>query len=673
MGGFDPQAVMNFLNAAGGNASGYAPSAPSPSPAPSSAATAGQNLTAGIKGYLSNIFYNLGEQAKPALGMPTDAEQSQIDALHQQRMAAIQQTNNTLQAAAALPGQIDQAKQAMVVGNYIRSLPSDHPVKTALVSSMTGQPDPNAQQGTQSGQPGSPAAVNGVVTVPRTSNALATAYQQMTQPPTSLGPAQPQGSGLKPFDVLGYLRDQAIAQSSQLPPSADLSALAQPGQQPNVKLSASGRLKQILAGGLTGFSNAEFAHFGIPTTYQQDVMQGQRQLQAAQTGETQARTAQMQTQVPVTIPGIGTVYMGQNLAAKGLAPTIAGQYRLTAQQMQDQTRLAVADLQSGRLGKLVLGTDPNTNAPGYQKFDRNGNSMGWIDNAIVPDLLERTKQTIDWKQDAYGNLHPMPVTTTTGPNLPGAGGQNAPGGQRGLPPMNQGEDVGAYLNRIAQPGETPTDTMQRLMSGMQSGSGPGKATRQSGARPNSGFTGANSMVPVIGFDNSGNQVFTDAGSAPSMGLTQVRKAGAAEAEKVTNARNMLVLLDNNDPNNPGVMQLINAADQQGLLGPISGRWNEFLSGKVGTGNPIYTALRTKLNGLSTTALMQVHVGARGGSNLLEHFADLANSGKMDAANLRSAVGAEQQYVREKAMLPGNFVRGNQAPANGSQYGFVPSQ
>jgi hypothetical protein len=56
-------------------------------------------------------------------------------------------------------------------------------------------------------------------------------------------------------------------------------------------------------------------------------------------------------------------------------------------------------------------------------------------------------------------------------------------------------------------------------------------------------------------------------------------------------------------------------------------------------------------GLATTALMQVHVGSRGGAFLLEHFDDLASAKKMDAPAFKAALDVENRYVTQKAMLP----------------------
>lgn len=158
------------------------------------------------------------------------------------------------------------------------------------------------------------------------------------------------------------------------------------------------------------------------------------------------------------------------------------------------------------------------------------------------------------------------------------------------------------------------------------------------------------MKSVIGFDSKGNQIFSSAGDAKALGLKSVREVGQAEAEKVTNARSLMPLLNSTDPEDPGVLQMAKKLQDEGKLGPLAGRWNDFLAGKWGSGDPEYAAFRAKM-GLSTTALMQVHVGSRGGAFMLEHFQDLANAGKMDGPTLLSALDTESKYVARKAMLP----------------------
>jgi hypothetical protein len=93
-----------------------------------------------------------------------------------------------------------------------------------------------------------------------------------------------------------------------------------------------------------------------------------------------------------------------------------------------------------------------------------------------------------------------------------------------------------------------------------------------------------------------------------------------------------------------------ALDAKGKMGSsATSRINDALLSKAGS-DPDYAPLFVHTH-LLATALMQAHVGSRGSSDMMEEFKSLANSGKMNAATLRSALGAEYNYVHEKAMLP----------------------
>ena len=158
---------------------------------------------------------------------------------------------------------------------------------------------------------------------------------------------------------------------------------------------------------------------------------------------------------------------------------------------------------------------------------------------------------------------------------------------------------------------------------------------------------------VIGQDKNGNLVAVGAADAKSYGLTNVIEPGQLQAEKIINARNLLPLFNNNDKEDPGIIQLVDRLDKVGKLGIIASRWNEFMTGTLGQSlhDPDIEALRVKV-GLGNTALMQVHVGNRGGAYLLEHFEDLVNSKKMDAENLRTGFRTEFNYIKHRAMMPG---------------------
>ncbi len=103
-------------------------------------------------------------------------------------------------------------------------------------------------------------------------------------------------------------------------------------------------------------------------------------------------------------------------------------------------------------------------------------------------------------------------------------------------------------------------------------------------------------------------------------------------------------------------QEIASLGSEGKLGPLSGRFNEFMTGKVGSGDPAYTELRTDL-GLFQTALMKAHVGSRGSEMMMQHFQGLIDSGKMTPETLNAALssikGYLNTYVKEGQFVPPN--------------------
>jgi hypothetical protein len=179
---------------------------------------------------------------------------------------------------------------------------------------------------------------------------------------------------------------------------------------------------------------------------------------------------------------------------------------------------------------------------------------------------------------------------------------------------------------------------------------------------------------VIGTDpKSGRTVLVPMSQAQTMGVQNPMKADADMVNKSQAARHWLQLANGQGdakgaPEDMGIMQLVDKLDSEGKLGPLAGRWNDFMAGKFGAGDADYAALRAKM-GLSTTLLMQAHVGSRGGSALLEHFEDLANAGKMDGQTLKSAMGSEINYVQDKAMDPNaaNYRKPSSGPPAGATH------
>jgi hypothetical protein len=173
------------------------------------------------------------------------------------------------------------------------------------------------------------------------------------------------------------------------------------------------------------------------------------------------------------------------------------------------------------------------------------------------------------------------------------------------------------------------------------------------------------MDMVIGQDANGNLVAVGSSDVKRYGLNNLIKPGAPQVEKIINARNLLPLFNNKEERDPGLLQMVEILDRNGKLGPLASRWNEFMAGTWGGGDPQYEAFRTKL-GLSNTALMNVHVGNRGGAYMLEHFENLVNGKKMSGPTLRSGLFTEFNYIKHRAMMPGQTaVNSNAMPAPGA--------
>ncbi len=83
------------------------------------------------------------------------------------------------------------------------------------------------------------------------------------------------------------------------------------------------------------------------------------------------------------------------------------------------------------------------------------------------------------------------------------------------------------------------------------------------------------------------------------------------------------------------------------LGPAAGRWNEFMTGKVGEANPKFAKLRTDV-ALAKTLIMRAHLGARGGQAMYEHFNNMLDLAGSDPQNLHAATGAIRDYMADVA-------------------------
>lgn len=87
------------------------------------------------------------------------------------------------------------------------------------------------------------------------------------------------------------------------------------------------------------------------------------------------------------------------------------------------------------------------------------------------------------------------------------------------------------------------------------------------------------------------------------------------------------------------LEYLNSKDQ---LGPIRGRANNFLTGKLKISDPDYQTFMTQWS-LLQTALMQAHVGSRGSDAILDHFASLID-GSMPFENSQASLAVIGNYL-----------------------------
>jgi hypothetical protein len=226
--------------------------------------------------------------------------------------------------------------------------------------------------------------------------------------------------------------------------------------------------------------------------------------------------------------------------------------------------------------------------------------------------------------------------------------------------LNPGKPLPDYLK--LQPNASPSDfdNIDKILEGTERAQGTVKQQEQTAAIRAQTFElsrDKQDMKPVRGTDPAtGQEVITDYATGQKMGLQGMMQANDDAVNKAFAARHFLNLATkpgdpaSKDPADLSISQLIDKLDTEGKLGPVAGRWNDFMAGKFGAGDADYAALRAKM-GLSTTAMMQAHLGSRGGAFMLEHFEDLANAGKMDGATLRAGINSEINYMKERAADP----------------------
>lgn len=89
------------------------------------------------------------------------------------------------------------------------------------------------------------------------------------------------------------------------------------------------------------------------------------------------------------------------------------------------------------------------------------------------------------------------------------------------------------------------------------------------------------------------------------------------------------------------------AQAQGKLGPLSGRINEYMTGKIGLDDPMFAKTRA-LGSLVASGMLKAHFGARGGQEMFGHFESLFNTGRMTIGDLNGALDGFSVFMNQYA-------------------------
>jgi hypothetical protein len=136
---------------------------------------------------------------------------------------------------------------------------------------------------------------------------------------------------------------------------------------------------------------------------------------------------------------------------------------------------------------------------------------------------------------------------------------------------------------------------------------------------------------TVGWTQPGSGNFRSASSVP--GITQ--NVGDVIPPKPTGTmRNIAGQAQIAANGIPDVIREIDALGDS--LGPVAGRWNEFIQGKVGTDNPAFAGLRADLLMVSS-AVALAHARGRLPENLREEFDQMINAPQQDPENIKAVL------------------------------------
>jgi len=299
------------------------------------------------------------------------------------------------------------------------------------------------------------------------------------------------------------------------------------------------------------------------------------------------------------------------------------------------TKMPYKDPKTGKI--LEGGYDGSTGAI----FDQEGHI---VPNAEPASLASMTPKKISYKDPNTG-AHVLGMQV--GNQLFDLAGNELPAGTEAFDASLVPKTTTGSTEKI----DPLTGKRERISSSKTTAPAGAKITGPGGYRPG-GMTTPPTAPGKTGGGTSTAKPSSPAASLPGKIGTKASQDEEREAAylKRNNLKNLTSSTRTMIEAAPKVENLIDRIGPQidkisSELGPASGRWTEFMAGKVGAKNPDYIALRSNVD-LLTTLLMRMHVGARGGEYIMKHFKDMLDQGKQDPDNLRAALKEVRTYAND---------------------------
>lgn len=161
-------------------------------------------------------------------------------------------------------------------------------------------------------------------------------------------------------------------------------------------------------------------------------------------------------------------------------------------------------------------------------------------------------------------------------------------------------------------------------------------------------------VTIQTVDDQGNPVTRVVKKSDAVGKDFAKPDGAQTATQKKNATNVLAHIAD-------IEQEAEQINKLGLMGPVGGRWSDFMSGKIGAGelaagNPQAAELLGQFRsdvGLLKSGMAMVHGGARGGGSpaIMARMDALINANKMDLPLFKGATASFKKWLTQYAGKP----------------------